>query len=228
MKKIITLIAVSMLCLAGCSDKDDDVNNPNETTTGNFEFLKVGNKWEYAEYNIDNGYTYLIRDYTTQVTFYDKWDDGSIFANVISICISDNIITGGSWEVDKYFWEIDKYGTRIDNPLEWNYWHLDGSLSGWRSAYGAIFFSKNMKVGNKVDLYYGSSELLATNVSVKVRAGTFNCFKLRAIENQTHYDFERIYYISSKNGIIKIEQYKKDKNGKITEQRMTELMSKNF
>ena len=196
-----------MLWFAGCSDKNDDVNNPNNNSNvGNFEFLKVGNKWEY------------------EISYYDEngnFIDGKLIDNDFNPLEIIAMKKHNNCWWNECVWETQFI---INNDNNIGFFENANSIS-YRSdiCANAPTIAKNYYKGQK----WGIREIISINETVIVPAGTFhNCIKIVA----KFYGETNIEYISPKYGIIMMQgtihylENNEEKTGKSVRQ----LNRKNF
>ena len=217
--KFLTILCLSaFIFMVGCS-KDDkptpDPNNPNGNGgdgSGSYgwEFLKVGNKWQYerrvydAFYNVTYSSPYSVSEIV-------KIEKSSAYSN------TDEITYNGD-EVNTFGYASDKGLYRSKQDLEYN----------------LLLIQKNYQVGQKWTYTYNDGsgdrithEVLSIGLTVKVVAGTFTgCVKIRRTWSRKKKSYDD-YYFSPKYGIILFDEHDEDtiEDGKRV---VEELVYKNF
>ena len=173
--KFLTILCLTaFIFTVGCNNKP---TNPNGNGS-DFEFLKVGNKWQYETrfYNKDNISTYISD--TIEIIKIEKSID---YPNTDAI--TRNIDVGIWYANDKGF-----YANEID--LNNNYSII------YKNYYVGQKWSYTDYDGNKI-----TSEVLSINESVTVPAETFSCVKIRETDSKNKsYCYDT--YFSPKYGII--------------------------
>jgi len=232
MKKLNKIIIITLLAvLCACSDDDNKPNDNNNYFE--FEFLKVGNKWEY-EYNYywNNGYTdYLIStgNYSTEIIAVNENGGNKSFSiqTVEDDYVDDPVEIWGFYDRGLYDSDTSVY------QHGYCYFLSGADIGDINYFYFFIPNPKNIKSGEKYTAYILSggdtittiTEVVSINETVKVQAGTFNkCIKVKL----THYPSEDIASIGyfNKNGLIKLQHIRKD--GYEEYKWTLELKKKNF
>jgi len=219
MYKIFSLIALcAVMCVVGCSKDDNSPNNPNNNSNlKDWDWLKVGNKWEYA-------------------TFFGKSDNPRypmtnelIYEDVQEINISYYVYSGSN-KTKIATKKPAKVFYTFNNIYNESYWTLTDEFIG--DGYGSPEVFINSYVGQKwevdaPDYIHSISEVVSLNTKVTTPSGTFNCIKiihkLAKDANLTNPKNRRESYFCKKYGFI---QHSIIENDTIFEAR--KLISKNF
>ena len=217
--KFLTILCLSaFIFMVGCS-KDDkptpDPNNPNGNGgdgSGSYgwEFLKVGNKWQYESRYYDKYNNLIYLPSATKPCEIIKIEKSLVYPNADKIIYDDN-----SDKVNIFTYVNDKglYESEFDisenNPL----------------------IQKNYYVGQKLFYTYPdgvkqTTEILSIDTSIKVPAGTFSCVKIRLTFSDSKKRYLD-YYFSPKHGIIMTDEYD-DAYMDDGERSVKVLFSKNF
>jgi len=199
MKKLNKIIIITLLAvLCACSDDDNKPNDNNNYFE--FEFLKVGNKWEYEiSYYDTNGNFISKNDRIYEITAMKKYDGEAGWDN--EFVVNDGF---------NNFYENE-------NSLTCN------PSSGFDYEFPTIY--KNYYKGQKWEYepYDRIREVLSINETVTVPAGIFsNCIKIG--------EGNGVYYISPKYGLITKEFYAyfEDNDVTVFGKIVKQLVSKNF
>ena len=215
--KFLTILCLSaFIFMVGCS-KDDkptpDPNNPNGNGDGSgsygWEFLKVGNKWQYEVQSYDKYNKPIGSPYTYNSGEIIKIEKSPNYSN------TDEITYKGD--------EICLFGCASDKGLYWTESDLENNFP---------FINKNYSAGQKWVYTYDdgdkiTNEILSINETVKVPAGTFTgCVKIRETYSWNKKSYEDNYF-SPKYGIIMRDKYNANvmKEGEID---VIVLIYKNF
>jgi len=207
LKNILTILFLAVLC--ACNSDDD--NNPNDNNNYfEFEFLKVGNKWEYEISYYDTNGTFISKnDITYEITAIKKYEGDAGWDN-------EFIINEGN---------SDSFYENINSLYCEPFWGDENS--GFPTIYKNYYKGQKWKWHNEIYNYDWLREVLSTNETVTIPAGTFyNCIKIR--QNN---DEKSIYYVSRKYGLIMLESdiYYTDDNGFVELRKcIRKLKSKNF
>jgi len=156
----IFLISFLIMIFASCS-KDDDENNPNNNSNiGYFEFMKLGNKWEYRIGGMFSPETMEILSFDTDVTNLRRYNsDGSP-------------LSSDGWAGEHIQWLAK------DSLL----WGLSGYVGQkWETDTSWHFILTNMSTGK----YICTHEIISIDSIITVPAGDFSCI---VIERLYSYD----------------------------------------
>ena len=211
LKKFFMILCLSALVIVngGCSkDKPNNIIDPDKIDENGdgrgWEFLKVGNKWEYKSTTDIVEYPQYI--WTDEIEKIKKSFD---YPNTDKIALEEH-----------HYWYVTDNAFYIDG---WNIYN-DFPLIYKNCKVGQTWYYKfNNEIGlnNKIEDKI-TRTVLSINELVEVPAGTFdNCVKIRETvsrNNKIYID----YYFSYKYGLIK-----KDDNWD-DERNIDELISKNF
>ena len=206
LKNILTILLFTVLC--ACNSDDD--NNPNDNNNYfKFEFLKVGNKWEY------------------EISYYDT-DGNSVDGKIID----DDFNPYETYEItamkkhNNCYWEEcvweNQFVVNDDNNIGFFENANSITLRPDICANASVIF-KNYYKGQKWEI----REITSINETVTVPAGKFhNCIKIVS----KFYGETNIEYISPKYGMIMCTgtlYYTENDVGKIGKS-VRQLKSKNF
>ena len=218
LNKLITIIFLAVLC--ACNSDDD--NNPNDNNNYfEFEFLKVGNKWEYAECMQTDDCFSNDFGYTEEITGITNYNDDWYYPNQVNQI---------DYDVERNTGDNTAWAFIGDTVLFTHFWWNTWSSKPFSYITGGFIF-KDEKLGNKIlpisidaiDTYLHRN-VVSLNETVTVPAGTFhNCIKIKSNFEYNNQHFEGIYFFSYKYGTIKFIYKEPNKDEKTIH-----LMRKNF